>query len=133
MMLPVEPARQSAIPRDRRPHSLIQISRGFGGTVLGALLVAAAGCGDAETFPQTSLDPKSDLAIEIDNLWNLTLYLGVGVSIVTFAILGYILYHFRYKPDSPQPKQVHGNTSLEIAWTRVVVERRTDDLHAPAA
>lgn len=81
--------------------------------------MAAAGCGGADKFPQTSLDPKSDLAVEIDKLWNLTLVLGVGVSLITFAILGYILYHFRWRPDSPQPKQVHGNTTLEIAWTLV--------------
>lgn len=81
--------------------------------------MAAAGCGGAETFPQTALDPKSDLAIEIDKLWNLTLVLGVAVAVITFAILGYILFHFRWRPDSPQPKQVHGNTTLEIAWTLI--------------
>src|SRR5690606_30383455 len=46
-------------------------------------------------------------------------YLGVGVSVIVFAILAYILYHFRYRPDAPEPKQVHGNTTLEIAWTLV--------------
>jgi cytochrome c oxidase subunit 2 len=79
----------------------------------------AAACGDATRFPQTSLDPKSDYAESIDRLWNLTLYLGTAVAILTFALLGYILFRFRYRPDSPQPRQVHGNTTLEIAWTLV--------------
>lgn len=81
--------------------------------------MAVSACGNADKYPQTSLDPKSDLAVEIDNLWNLTLVLGVSVSLVTFAILGYILFRFRWRPDSPQPKQVHGNTTLEIAWTLI--------------
>lgn len=119
MMLPVEPARRSPVSEGSRPHSLTHRARGAAILAGGTLLVALSACGDASKYPQTSLDPKSDLAIEIDNLWNLTLVLGVGVSLITFAILAYILYHFRWRPDSPQPKQVHGNTTLEIAWTLV--------------
>jgi cytochrome c oxidase subunit 2 len=78
-----------------------------------------AACGNADQYPQTSLDPKSDFAIELDNLWNLTLYLGVAVGILTFAVLGYIMVRFRFRPDAPQPKHVHGNTTLEIAWTLI--------------
>lgn len=85
----------------------------------GLLMLVMTGCLDASNFPQTSLDPKSDLAIEIDKLWNLTLVLGVGVSVIVFAILAYILFKFRYREDAPEPKHVHGNTTLEIAWTLV--------------
>jgi cytochrome c oxidase subunit 2 len=84
-----------------------------------ALLLVAAGCGDATDYPQTSLDPKSDLALRIDGLWNVMLVLGITVSVLTFLILGYILVRFRYRPDAPQPKQVHGNTTLEVAWTLI--------------
>jgi cytochrome c oxidase subunit II len=84
-----------------------------------ALLASVAGCAGADQFPQTSLDPKSDFALAIDRLWNLTLYMGVGVAVVVFVILAYILYRFRYRPDAPHPKQVHGNTSLELAWTLI--------------
>src|SRR5690606_24902430 len=102
MMSPVEPAGQCDLSRSSRQHSLIRGSRGLVG-LAGAALLVLAGCGVAERFPQTSLDPKSDLAIEIDNLWNLTLYLVVGVSVIVFAILAYILYHCRYQPDAPEP------------------------------
>jgi len=118
MKSPVEPAR----PR-RRPIGRTRLPSPGGRMLTRALtagvLLLAAGCGGAERFPQTSLDPKSDFAEAIDRLWNLTLYLGVGVGVITFAILGYILFRFRYRPDSPQPKQVHGNTTLEIAWTLI--------------
>lgn len=117
MTSPVEPARQRQPFVGGRPFSLILRRRGV--AALGAILMTAAGCGDIERFPQTSLDPKSDFAIELDQLWNLTLYLGVVVGVITFAILAYILYRFRYRPDAPEPKQVHGNTTLEIAWTLI--------------
>lgn len=115
----VEPARQSARSVGCRTRSLNPRFRTAGrfASVVAPLLLAA--CGDAERYPQTSLVPKSDFAEAIDRLWNLTLYLGVGVGVVTFAILAYILFRFRYRPDAPQPKQVHGNTTLEIAWTLI--------------
>jgi cytochrome c oxidase subunit II len=119
MTSPVEPARQSVDAIGRRPRSLTMPGRILGRTVAGAALLLVAACGDASQYPQTSLDPKSDFAEALDRLWNLTLYLGVAVGIVTFAILGYILYRFRYRPDAPQPKQIHGNAKLEIAWTLI--------------
>src|SRR5690606_39217407 len=103
----------------RRTRSLISRAAAPGRMALWGLLALLAACGDAEQFPQTSLDPKSDLAEAIDRLWNLTLTLGVGVGVLTFAILSFILFRFRYRPDSPQPRQVHGNTTLEIAWTLI--------------
>lgn len=90
-----------------------------GRRALALVLPAAAGCGNATQFPQTSLDPKSDFAVAIDGLWNLTLYLGVGVGVVTFGILAFILFRFRHRPESPEPEQVHGNTTLEIVWTLI--------------
>lgn len=118
MTSPVEPARPKHFSAGRT-SLLISPLRSIGSVVFGALLLLAAGCTDVERYPQTSLDPKSDLAVEIDNLWNLTLYIGVGISVIVFILLAYILFRFRYRPDAPEPKQVHGNTTLEIAWTLV--------------
>jgi cytochrome c oxidase subunit II len=50
-------------------------------------------------------------------LFNLTLYLGIAVGVLTFGLLGYIMWRFRHRPGAPEPEQVHGNTRLEIAWT----------------
>lgn len=83
----------------------------------GLLSLLAAACGGVEKFPQSALEPKSDYARQIDSLQNLTIYLGVGVGVVTFAILAYILVRFRHKPGDATPAQVHGNTRLELAWT----------------
>src|SRR5690554_2964058 len=86
-----------------RTSSLISRLRTAALAAGGLLMLAMTGCLDASNFPQTSLDPKSDLAIEIDRLWNLTLVLGVGVSAIVFAILAYILVKYRFREDAPQP------------------------------
>jgi cytochrome c oxidase subunit II len=84
-----------------------------------AVVASLTACGGTDRFPQTSLVPQSDYAEAIDSLQWLTIYLGVGVSVVVFALLGYILVRFRYQPGTPPPKQVHGNTQLELAWTLI--------------
>jgi cytochrome c oxidase subunit 2 len=83
------------------------------------LAAMAAACGGVEQYPQTSLDPRSDFAIEIDKLQDLTIYLGVGVGILVFGVLAYILLRYRQIPGTATPNQVHGNTTLELAWTLI--------------
>ena len=78
-----------------------------------------AACGGVERFPQTSMVPRSDYAVAIDELQWLTIYLGLAVGVAVFAILGYIMLRFRYSPGDPVPTQVHGNTTLELTWTLI--------------
>jgi cytochrome c oxidase subunit II len=81
-----------------------------------ASLLALAACGGADVFPQSSLVPRSDFARAIDDLFMLTVWLGVGVGVVVFLILGYIMWRFRYRPGV-EPSNFSGNTRLELAWT----------------
>jgi cytochrome c oxidase subunit II len=91
----------------------------MGALAAGLLLTLLAACGDDHVtrYPQSTFAPKAEMAkIQID-LFNLTLYLGVAVGLLTFALLGYIMWKFRYRPEAPEPQQIHGNTTLEVAWT----------------
>jgi cytochrome c oxidase subunit 2 len=96
--------------------SRVKPSRALHAALLGLIV---AGCGGVKEFPQTAMDPKSDYAKTVDSLQWLTIYLGVAVGIVVFTILGYIVIRFRHKPGDPVPTQVHGNTTLELAWTLI--------------
>ena len=92
----VEPSRPpSAANRHPEPRRAL---------LTGLLSLLAAGCGGVEKFPQTAMDPKSDYAIAIDNLQWLTIYLGVAVGVITFAILGYIIIRFKHKPGDATPR-----------------------------
>ncbi|MGH7458298.1 MAG: cytochrome c oxidase subunit II [Longimicrobiaceae bacterium] len=88
-----------------------------GGVLVLPLLLVA--CGGVEEFPQTSLAPRSDFARDIDGLFWLTVYLGVGVGVAVFAVIGYITVRYRYRPGQKEPEQVHGHTRLELAWTLI--------------
>jgi cytochrome c oxidase subunit 2 len=87
--------------------------------LLAAALLALSACGEDHItrYPQTTFAPETEMAREQMFLFNLTMWMGIVVGVLTFAGLGYIMWKFRYRPGMPEPKQIHGNTTLEVAWT----------------
>lgn len=69
----------------------------------------------------TTVAPKSDFGRMIHDLfmnismWALAIFIVVEVLLVVVVVL------FRERPGRGEPKQVHGHTGLEIAWTLVPV------------
>lgn len=93
---------------------LSNILRGSG--TLAALVLLAACAGE---YPQSSIDPKTDFAQVIHDLYGLVTWFTLVILIVTWGLLAYVLVRFREKPDSGTPKQIHGHLGLEVAWTIV--------------
>jgi cytochrome c oxidase subunit 2 len=83
------------------------------------LLLAACGEDHLRKYPQTVFHPTTEFARTVNGLFMLTLWLGVAVGIAVLGVLGYFAWKFRYRPGAPEPKQVHGNTRLEVAWTLI--------------
>ena len=69
----------------------------------------------------TTVAPKSDFGRMIHDLfmnismWTLAIFIVVEVLLVVVVVV------FRERPGRGEPKQVHGHTGLEIAWTLVPV------------
>lgn len=83
---------------------------------LGALVVA--GC--SSSLNQSSLNPQSTEAEQIDQLWTLVLVMATLVFVAVEAALVVSIVKWRKRPDDDtEPKQTHGNMPLEIAWTIV--------------
>lgn len=83
-----------------------------------AMLLAAvlAGCAPNE-FPQSTFNPRSEFAGMIQSLNVQLIFWAVLIFLVVQTLLIIAIVRFRARPDSPEPKPVHGNTALEIAWT----------------
>jgi len=97
-----------------RVNHRVRRAAAFGCTVAIAFLLA--GC--QEQYPNTTFEPNSEFGRQIDRLWSLMLYLGTGVFILVEAILIYTIWRYRTREGAGEPAQhVHGNTTLEIAWT----------------
>jgi cytochrome c oxidase subunit II len=84
-----------------------------------ALAMLLASCAGDGVYPNTTFEPKTDLGRAADFLWNRMLFLGTVVFILTEAALLFVVWKYRYRGQQEMPRQVHGNTSLEILWTLI--------------
>ena len=84
---------------------------------LPAIVLLLFGC--SENYPQTTLDPRGDFARLVDQLFSTTVLWAVVVFVLVEGALLVAIWKFRGRPDDPEPKQVHGNTVLEIVWTAI--------------
>jgi cytochrome c oxidase subunit 2 len=87
-------------------------------SLLCGLGLILAGC-SPEHYPQTTLKPLSDFAKIGDDIQTTTFWWALGVFILVEGALVYAIFRFRGKPGDPEPKQIHGNTTVEILWTAI--------------
>jgi len=104
------PAARSGGPAPSRPGLVPLALSGAG-----LLVLLLAGCGGP--FPQSTLDPASDFATRIDDLFRSIFWWAVLVFVVVEGLLVFVLVRFRMKDPEERPEPVHGNVLLEIGWT----------------
>jgi cytochrome c oxidase subunit II len=100
------------------PSSSSRRRRWAGRVALALGVVFLAACG-VDQYPNTTFAPHTEFGREIDHIWNILLYFGVGVFILVEALLVYTIIRFRHREGGPDPEHVHGNTPLEITWTAI--------------
>lgn len=81
------------------------------------VLLVLAACG--RDYPQSTLHPRSDFTRMIDGVFMNTVWWAIGVFILVEGALVWTIFRFRGRPDDPEPRQVHGNTTIEIVWTAI--------------
>ncbi|WP_162179605.1 cytochrome c oxidase subunit II [Thermogemmatispora carboxidivorans] len=79
--------------------------------LLSSLLFAA--CGGNPSI----LNPAGPVAQDEANLFWFILGVATFVFVVVEGILIWSIIRFRERPGMPTPRQIHGNTTLEIVWT----------------
>ena len=88
--------------------------------VLAIVPAVLAGCSEsAKNNGQNSLQPKGPAAQTIDDLFKPVAIIAILVGIFIIIATVYVALRFRERPGNENPKQVHGNTRLEIGWTIV--------------
>jgi cytochrome c oxidase subunit 2 len=98
-------------PRRSRGRRLVLVA-------VAALALLLAACSEVKNNGQNSLEPKSPQADKIYNLFVPILIIAIIVGIAIIVATVVLAMKFRYKKGSNEnPKQIHGNTRLEIGWT----------------
>lgn len=91
--------------------------------VLATLLLA--GCATANTpgidgiLPQSAMDPAGPVARAQDDLWKLVFPIAVAVFVLVQGLILWAAFRFRDRGGDDIPKQVAGNTRLELLWTLI--------------
>jgi cytochrome c oxidase subunit 2 len=80
-----------------------------------AAVVLFTACGG--NYPDSIFHNRTDVNRDVDFLFKILIWAGTGVFIFVEAILIWTLIKYRARPGQPEPEHVHGNTTLEIAWT----------------
>ena len=81
------------------------------------LLLVLAACGGS--YPNSTFQPTTEFNRDITGLWDTMILWGTIVFVLVEAILIVAIIKYRRRPNSPDPKHVHGNTAMEIAWTAI--------------
>ncbi|GAC1377911.1 MAG: cytochrome c oxidase subunit II [Ktedonobacteraceae bacterium] len=79
--------------------------------LLSSLLLAA--CGSNATI----LEPAGPVASQEANLFWFVLWVATFIFVAVEAALIYSIIRYRARPNTPEPRQLHGNNTLEIMWT----------------
>jgi cytochrome c oxidase subunit 2 len=85
-----------------------------------ALFVAALGlllAACAQDAPYDSLAPAGPVADKQAELYWLVFWIATGVFVLVEGALVFALIRFRSRSAEGTPRQIHGNTRLEIMWT----------------
>lgn len=85
--------------------------------LLGALALGLAACGGE--YPNSTFNHHTEYNTAIDGLFDKLLFWGTIVFIGVEGALVYTIFRFRRRPGGATPKQVHGNTTIEILWTAI--------------
>jgi cytochrome c oxidase subunit 2 len=79
-----------------------------------ATAVALAGC--AFDGPMSTLVARSDLNRSIHSVYSIIAWITAIIGLLVFVLLAVVLLRYRERPGAT-PRQIHGHTALEIAWT----------------
>ena len=91
-------------------------------SALGALTLLLAAC-STESGPdngQNPLRPQGQPAKRIDNLFTPIFWVAVAVGVFVLVAVVFVAVRYRHRKGSDdRPKQLHGNTPIEIGWTLI--------------
>ncbi|HWK11180.1 MAG TPA: cytochrome c oxidase subunit II [Vicinamibacterales bacterium] len=96
----------------------LRLRRRLHAALTAALSLALAGC-SADKYPNTIFEPTTEFNREVLSIFHSLFFWSALVFVLVEAALVYVIWRFRRREGAPEPKHVHGNTTLEITWTLI--------------
>jgi cytochrome c oxidase subunit 2 len=98
------------------PHCPTSWGRARRAIPLAAFIASA--CTGPE-LPQNSFHPVTDFGETLNRVFFNTFGWTMAILVLVLVLIAIVLLKYRERPGAPQPKQIHGNTILEIVWTLI--------------
>lgn len=106
------------IERRRSRRRLTILAAAIGAALVVLVLALINGDNDGIGTPYSTISPDSSAADRIQGLYELIFWMAAVVFIGVQALIVYTALRFKRRPNvTERPPQVHGNRTLEIAWT----------------
>lgn len=83
-----------------------------------ALALALVAC-SADKYPNTIFEPTTEFNREVLSIFHSLFFWSALVFVLVEAALIWVMWRYRRRDGQPEPRHVHGNTTLEIAWTLI--------------
>jgi cytochrome c oxidase subunit II len=96
----------------------LRLRRRLHAALTAALALALAGC-SADKYPNTIFEPTTEFNREVLSIFHSLFFWSALVFVLVEAALIWVMWRYRQREGSPEPRHVHGNTTLEIAWTLI--------------
>ena len=90
-----------------------------GVAAVSASLAGFAACTGGTEYPQTTFHPVTQYGEMLNAVFLNTFWWTIGILVLVLVLIIYVVFRFRERPGMPRPKQIHGNTQIEILWTIV--------------
>jgi cytochrome c oxidase subunit 2 len=84
-----------------------------------ALAIGTLAACTTDTYPNSTFHHTTEFNEAIDFLWDRLMFWGTIVFVLVEAMILYVVIRFRHREGQPEPRHVHGNTTLEIMWTAI--------------
>lgn len=83
-----------------------------------ALALALSAC-SGDKYPNTIFERHTEFNREVLSIFNTMFFWSALVFVLVELALLYVLWRYRRREGAPEPKHVHGHTTLEIVWTLI--------------
>ncbi|NUO65527.1 MAG: cytochrome c oxidase subunit II [Gemmatimonadaceae bacterium] len=83
-----------------------------------ALAFAISAC-SGDKYPNTIFERHTEFNREVLSIFNTMFFWSALVFVLVEVALLWVLWRYRRREGQPEPKHVHGHTTLEIVWTLI--------------
>ncbi|HEX2717141.1 MAG TPA: cytochrome c oxidase subunit II [Gemmatimonadaceae bacterium] len=95
-----------------------RLRRRFAAALTAASALALSAC-SANQYPNSIFERHTEFNREVLSIFHSLFFWGTVVFVLVELALLWVLWRYRRREGAPEPRHIHGNTTLEVLWTLI--------------